>query len=127
MANLLIINYIFTIMRELSIQIKVYPVNKMRQDIYRFTADEFDFTPISEMSEAGRCFNCNKDIVVSLPPSNVMSDFASGRFAIVEFTDTRHRNIRIGDNKIPAIVSISPNLNTATLKIECKMLKSPLL
>lgn len=114
-------------MRELSIQIKVYPVNKMRQDIYRFTANEFDFTPISETSEAGICFNCSKEITINLPPSNVMSDFASGKFAIIEFTDTRHRNIRIGDNKIPAIVSIAPNLNTATFKIECKMLKSPLL
>lgn len=114
-------------MRELSIQIKVYPVNKMRQDIYRFTADEFDFTPVPETSEAGVCFNCNKDITIALPPSHVMSDFTSGKFSIIEFTDTRHRNIKIGDNRIPAIVSISPNLNTATLKIECKMLKSPLL
>lgn len=114
-------------MRELSIQIKVYPVNKMRQDIYRFTADDFTFSPVPKSSEAGRCFNCNKDITVDRPPENVISDFLPGRFAIVEFTDTRHRSIRIGDNKIPAIVSLSPNLNTATLKIECKMLKSPFL
>ena len=85
-------------MKELSIQIKVYPVSNMRQDVYRFMADEFEFTPVPESSEAGRCF-----------------------------TDTRHRSFRIGDKKIPAIVSISPNLNSATLKIECKMLSSPLL
>lgn len=114
-------------MKELSIQIKVYPVTSMRQDVYRFMADEFDFTPVPEFSEAGRCFNCNKDINISLPPSGVMKDFLAGRFCIVEFTDTRHRNFRIGDKKIPAIVSISPNLNSATLKIECKMLSSPLL
>ena len=28
-------------MKELSIQIKVYPVSNMRQDVYRFMADEF--------------------------------------------------------------------------------------
>lgn len=115
------------IMRELSIQISVYPVSKMRQDIYRFVADEFTFAPVPEDSEAGRCFNCNKDITVDLPPANVIQDFSSGRFAIVEFRDTRYRKFRVGDNKIPAIVSIIPNLNSATLKIECKMLKSPLL
>ena len=114
-------------MKELSIQIKVYPVNNMRQDIYRFIGDEFDFTPVPELTEAGRCFNCNKDINISLPPSEVTKDFLSGSFCIVEFTDTRHRRFRIGDKKIPAIVSISPNLNSATLKIECKMLSSPLL
>ena len=56
-------------MKELSIQIKVYPVSNMRQDVYRFMADEFEFTPVPESSEAGRCFNCNKDISISLPPS----------------------------------------------------------
>lgn len=86
-------------MKELSIQIKVYPVTGMRQDVYRFMADEFDFTPVPESSEAGRCFNCNKDINISLPPSGVMKDFLAGRFCIVEFTDTRHRSFRIGDKK----------------------------
>ena len=75
-------------MKELSIQIKVYPVSNMRQDVYRFMADEFEFTPVPESSEAGRCFNCNKDISISLPPSGVMKDFLAGRFCIVEFTDT---------------------------------------
>ena len=114
-------------MKELSIQIKVYPVSNMRQDVYRFMADEFEYTQVPESSAAGRCFNCNKDISISLPPTGVMKDFLAGRFCIVEFTDTRHRSFRIGDKKIPAIVSISPNLNSATLKIECKMLSSPLL
>lgn len=35
-------------MKELSIQIKVYPVSNMRQDVYRFMADEFEFTPVPE-------------------------------------------------------------------------------
>lgn len=64
-------------MRELSIQINVYPIAKMRQDIYRFTADEFTFAPVPEDSEAGRCFNCNKDITVDLPPVDVIRDFSS--------------------------------------------------
>lgn len=114
-------------MRELSIQIKVTPVSQMRQEVYRFTADEFNFSPVPETSEAGRCLNCNKDITIDLPPENVIADFLPGRFAIVEFTDTRHRNIQIGERKLPAIVSIFPNLNSAMLKIECKMLKSPFL
>ena len=33
-------------MRELSIQINVYPIAKMHQDIYRFTADEFTLSLI---------------------------------------------------------------------------------
>ena len=60
-------------MKELSIQIKVYPVSNMRQDVYRFMADEFEFTPVPESSEAGRFFNCNKDISISLPPSGVLN------------------------------------------------------
>lgn len=114
-------------MRELSIQIKVHPVTNMRQDVYHFTANEFEFNPVSENSDAGRFFNCNKDIIIDIPSQETMKEFTQGRFAIVEFIDTRHRNIKIGDTKIPAIVSISPNLNSATLKIECKMLKSPLM
>ncbi len=97
----------------------------MRQDVYRFTADEFTFSPVQESSEAGRCLNCGKELTIGLPPQHVTADFLPGRFAIVEFTDTRHRNVRIGDNKLPAIVSISPHLNSATLKIECRMLHSP--
>lgn len=114
-------------MRELSIQIYIYPVTSMRQEVYRLTADAFDFNPVPEDSEAGLCFNCNKNITIDLPNSNVLRDFATSRFAIVEFRDTRYRKFRVGDGKIPAIVAIFPNLNSATLRIECKMLKSPLL
>lgn len=35
-------------MKELSIQIKIYPVTSMRQDVYRFMADEFEFTPVPD-------------------------------------------------------------------------------
>ena len=38
-------------MKELSIQIKVYPVSNMRQDVYRFMADEFEFTPVPEVPQ----------------------------------------------------------------------------
>lgn len=116
-----------TIMRELSIQICIYPVTSMRQEVYRLTADAFDFNPVPEDSEAGRCFNCNKDITVDLPHDNVLRDFATSKFAIVEFRDTRYRKFQVGEKKIPTIVTIFPNLNSATLRIECKMLKSPLL
>lgn len=126
MANLLIISILST-MKELSIQIKVHPVTTMRQEVYHFMAEEFEFTPLLENSEAGYCFNCNKDVIISLPPSEVTREFIAGRFAIVEFTDTKHRAYLVGDKKIPAIVSISPHLNTATLKIESTMLYSPLL
>ncbi len=114
-------------MRELSVQIKVYPISLSSENPYRFTADEFTFDPVLENSEAGMCYNCNKDLIVELPTKEILASFSSGRFAIVEFTDTRNRKVRIGTNKIPAIVYLSPNLNSATLKIECKMLNSPLL
>lgn len=114
-------------MRELSIQICIYPVTSMRQEVYRLMADAFDFNPVPEDSEAGRCFNCNKDITIDLPHGNVLRDFANSKFAIVEFRDTKHRKFQVGDKKIPAIVTLFPSLNSATLRIECKMLKSPLL
>ena len=66
-------------MRELSIQLNVYPIAKMRQDIYRFIADEFTFSPVPEDSEAGRCYNCNKEITVDLPPADVIRDFFFGQ------------------------------------------------
>lgn len=114
-------------MRELSIQVKVYPIAESLYDVYSFVAEEFSFAPVPENSEAGICFNCNKDITIELPEQHILKELASGKFAIVEFTDTMGRRIRIGDRKIPAIVSVSPNLNSAILKIECKMLNSPYL
>lgn len=72
-------------MRELSIQLNVYPIAKMRQDIYRFTADEFTFAPVPEDSEAGRCFNCNKEITVDLPPEDVIRDFSSANLLSLNF------------------------------------------
>mgnify|MGYP006924825704 CR=1 FL=1 len=43
-------------MKELSIQIKVYPVSNMRQDVYRFMADEFVVTSGTGILRGGPLF-----------------------------------------------------------------------
>ncbi len=110
-------------MKEFSIQLKVYPLSPMLESVYLFTADEFTFVPVPEDSEAGRCFVCDKEITIDQPGANTLGEFSVERTSVVEFRDTSGKKIRIE----PALVSILPNLNTATLKIESKMRRSPFL
>lgn len=112
-------------MKELSVLVFVIPFGNTRKDRYAFLADSFDFIPVPENSSAGIAYNCNKDIIIDRPEKEVIKEFASGLSARVVFTDSRENQYAIGDKDIPAIVSINPNLNSATLKIECKMIHSP--
>lgn len=114
-------------MRELSIHIKVFMLNSKTQNPYTFIADDVSFSPVPEVSDAGTCYNCSVDIPIELPTPKILSAFSQGRFTQVEFTDTKGKRIRIGNKDTPAITSITPLLNSATLKIDCKMLESPLL
>lgn len=113
-------------MSEFSILVKVFP---LRSDVgagYTFMADEFDFVPQPEDSEAGRCYVCDKDIVCQPVSADVIRAFEGGIWAKVLFRDTRGRVFTIGTDTVPATVSISPHLNTVTLQIRCRMLSSPL-
>ncbi len=114
-------------MKELSIHIQVYPLSSTRRDAYRFEADEFDFSPSVEESDAGCLFNCDKDVTVTTPAADVMADFSIPLPAIVEFSDTEGRKYRVGCPQIPALVSVAPNLNSSTLRIRCGMVRPPLL
>lgn len=112
-------------MKELSINILVTPCTKMRKESYRFIADEFSLAPTIENSSAGNLFNCSTDIVIDRPDKDTLQEFASGRKVTVQLTDTSNGKVVLGNNDLPAIVSICPYLNSARLKIECKMLQSP--
>lgn len=114
-------------MKELSIIISVTPITKMKKSNYTFIADPFTFTPAIEKSAAGNLFNCNQDITIECPSDNIINEFHSDRYAIVSFRDTSDRIIAVGTQDMPAIVTVCPNLNSGTLKIECKMLRSPFL
>lgn len=116
-----------TIMKELSIIISITPVTKMKKDKYTFIADPFTFTPSVEKSSAGNLFNCNQDITIECPNDDIINEFHLGRYAIVSLQDTSTRAIVVGTQDMPATITICPNLNSATLKIECKMLCSPFL
>ena len=58
---------------------------------------------------------------------DTLREFSTARSAIVYLCDSSEKNIEIGTDDIPALVSISANLNTATLKISSKILQSPFL
>lgn len=113
-------------MRELSILIKVTPLRSGVGSTYTFMADEFDFVPQPEDTDAGRCYVCDKDIVCQPVEADVIRAFGGGIWAKVQFRDTRGRSFTIGTDTVPALVSLSPNLNTLTLQIRCRMRTSPL-
>lgn len=114
-------------MKELSIHIRVFPLAKMKQDVYQFESDHFDYDPTPEDSDAGRCYNCDKDIYIATPTTDILNEFSSPQYAIVEIKTTRQQNYKIGNNQIPAFVSLIPHLNSTTLQIRCKMLHSPII
>ena len=113
-------------MSEFSILVKVFPLRSDVGASYTFIADEFDFVPQPEDSEAGRCYVCDKDIVCQPVSADVIRAFGGGIWAKVQFRDTRGRFFNIGSDTVPAVVAISAHLNTITLQIRCRMLASPL-
>ena len=112
-------------MKELSIIISVTPIANMKKSSYTFIADPFDFSYTIEKTNAGNCFNCDKDITIDLPDSDIVHEFSTTRRVIVHLRDSSNRIINLGTTDIPALVTIVPYLNTATLNIVCKMLRSP--
>ena len=116
---------IILIMKELSIIISVTPIANMKKSSYTFIADPFDFSYTIEKTNAGNCFNCDKDITIELPDSDIVHEFSTTRRVIVHLRDSSNRIINLGTTDIPALVTIVPYLNTATLNIVCKMLRSP--
>lgn len=114
-------------MKELSIHIKVFPIAKMKQTVYKFEADQFDYDPTPEDSDAGRCYICDKDIYITTPTTDILNEFSSPQYAIVEIKTTRGHIYKIGNNQIPALISLIPHINCTTLQIKCKMLHSPLI
>jgi hypothetical protein len=113
------------IMRELSIYLRVKPIGRMKKEEYHFLADPFSFVPTIAESASGKLFDCSKDITIETPDVDTLREFSTVRSAIVYLRDSSESDVVIGTNDIPALVSISANLNTATLKISCKMLSSP--
>ena len=99
----------------------------MKKEEYRFLADPFSFATSITDSVSGKLFDCSKDITIEIPDVDTLREFSTARSAIVYLRDSLEKDIVIGTDDIPALVSISANLNTATLKISSKMLHSPFL
>lgn len=115
-------------MKELSVRIQVQPVKSMRKQSYNFTtSDYFTFLPSLTTSSAGTVYVCDLEVNIDKPDTDDLIDFSIIRSCIVNFTDSAGNLIKIGTDDIPAKVIISPNLNTAALKIQCSMLTSPLI
>ena len=89
-------------MKELSIIISVTPKNKMKKSSYTFIADPFDFNYTIEKTSAGNCFNCDKDITIELPDSDIVREFSVTRQVIVHLRDSSNRIINLGTTDIPA-------------------------
>lgn len=112
-------------MKELSVILRVKPVRKMKKEEYIFFADYFSFIPANADSNSGKLFDCSQSITIETPDIDTLKEFECERYAIIYLQDSSGKDIMIGTEDIPALVSISANLNTATLKISCKMLHSP--
>ena len=113
-------------MTELSVIISVQPMHPMRKDNYRFvSSDYFQLATLVNTAPAGDYFTCDQTINIDKPDKETCQDFSFTRSCIVTFTKTSGNSLEIGTSEIPAQVIISPNLNTAQLKIKCKMLTSP--
>ena len=112
-------------MKELSVVLKVKPVRKMKKDEYVFWADHFSFVPTNSDSTPGRLFDCSQNIAIETPDIETLKEFECERSVIVRLRDSSGNEIAVGTEDIPALLSISANLNTATLRISCKMIHSP--
>lgn len=88
-------------------------------------ASPFEFDPQKEESDAGTCYNCNLSVVIDKPSEDIFQHFAHKVSCIVSLKDTDEGFYTLGDENLPAMVSIEPTLNKARLTIECKMLRSP--
>ena len=99
---------IILIMKELSIIISVTPIANMKKSSYTFIADPFDFSYTIEKTNAGNCFNCDKDITIELPDSDIVHEFSTTRRVIVHLRDSSNRIINLGTTDIPALVTIVP-------------------
>lgn len=110
-------------MKELSTVILVHHIILNRD--YKFLSDKFNLNPTSLDSDAGQLFDCSLSPVVELPDKNTMVTFTRPQSCIVTITDSQGDNYKIGSKDIPAKVSLSPYLNSATLTISCKQSTSP--
>ncbi len=110
-------------MKELSTVVSVHHIILNRD--YKFLSDKFILNPTSSDSDAGQLFDCSISPVVELPDQNTMLTFTRPQSCIVSLTDSQGNNYKIGSKDIPAKVSISPYLNSATLTVSCKQSTSP--
>lgn len=111
-------------MKELCDVIGVLPL--WQSILFNFSvATPFQFDPQKEESDAGSCYNCDLSVVIDKPSEDILQQFAHKISCSVYLKDTDGGSILLGDDNLPAMVSIEPTLNKARLNISCKMLQSP--
>lgn len=115
-------------MKELSLQIEVIPLkgNTHEKSYNFFSNDYYQLQNLKSDSEAGVSFNCNQSIIIDKPSTSVNREFSFPHSCIVRFHESDGNVIQIGSEEIPALVTIVPTLNTASMEIVCNMLYSPL-
>jgi len=92
---------------------------------YSFNADDVSLTPTTEDSDSGQVYNCDKDYVIDRPDDDILKIFSYPRNSIIRLKTNDGVYYNIGNNDIPAQVTIVPYLQKATLKVTCKMLEQP--
>ena len=121
-------------MRELSQSIRVVPVRDLPSgwsgDVtalltlgHTYHSDPFDLQPEPVEGTGGECYDLSKEHIIDTcephPFEHPLSSIVIYRIA--------HRDgyVMVGTRELPASVSIVRGLNSCTLKIACRMLRSP--
>lgn len=110
-------------MKEFSTKIEVTPIG---QEAFLFFSDAFHFNPLTQENESGLVYNCNKSFTIEKSPAHIGKIFEQPIPCKVCLFTLENEIITIGTPDIPAFVTITPHLNTATLSVKCLMCTSPL-
>lgn len=112
--------------KSISIDFTVIPLQKKHKDEFIFSSvSDMKLNVVDEDSEDGTVVNCTNDIVIDKPDALTLRVFATRIQSILIFKDTNGNIYHLGSESYPAIVYISPRLNSAVLKVIYKSPISP--
>ncbi len=121
-------------MREFSQVIRVVPVRELPSgwsgDVsallslgHTYHADAFDIQPEPVEGTGGECYEVSREHIIDMCEPRPFEHPLSS-IVIYRITN-RDEYVMVGTRELPASVSIARGLNSCTMKIACKMLRSP--
>ncbi len=121
-------------MKEFANKVEIFPVaeipssNIFPWDMgagHLFYTDDVLFTPTPSVSDAGKIYSINMDLILNEVDIKEVEFFSMPRKSIVFISDDDGIKYQVGDRYIPVFVHISKYLNRAKLYIEGKTVCLP--